>query len=135
MNQSPPLPHQPDWLGRNWRWFVPALVVALAGFFYGFFSLIIGVTKSSDAYQLAVVRAKASPTVIAALGTPITEGFFVSGNIHVTPTAGQAQLEIPLSGPKDTATLYVTAQMTAGVWHFDYLVVRTNRAKIRIDLK
>lgn len=136
MNPPPPLlpPRQPYWLGRNWRWFVPVLVLVVAGFFYGFFSFVIGVMKSSDAYQLAVARAQASPAVIAALGTPITEGFFVSGNIHVTPTAGQAQLEIPLRGPRGAATLFVAAQKSAGTWHFEHLVVQPENSRARIDL-
>ena len=91
--------------------------------------------KSSEAYQLAVTRAQASPAFVAALGTPITEGFLVFGNIHTTPTAGQAQLEIPLHGPRAAATLYVVAEKSAGSWHFEYLTVQVTGSKTRIDLK
>ncbi len=131
---SSPPPPGPDWLGRNWRWGVPALVLLIAAFFYGFFSLVIGAVKSSDPYQLAVARATAAPAVQNALGTPVTVGFFVSGNIHVSGPVGQAQLEIPLAGPKGAATLYVTAQKSDGIWRFDSLVAQLRGSPVRLDL-
>ena len=87
----PPLPRPTDWFGRNWKWFVPMLVLVTAGVFGGVFTAILAVMKSSDAYQGAVARAGASPAVTAALGTPVTAGFWVLGNIHVSGPSGQAR--------------------------------------------
>ena len=36
--------------------------------------------KSTDVYKAALARAQAHPSVIEALGSPIKEGFLVSGN-------------------------------------------------------
>ena len=130
----PPQSRPPDWFGRNWKWFAPILVLAALGVFGGVFTAILGVIKSSDAYQGAVEQAAASPAVGAALGAPVTAGFFVLGNIHVSGPSGQAQLEIPVKGPKGAATIYVEAHKTAGVWHYDTLVVQLDGSKQRIDL-
>ena len=133
MSQPPALPPR-TWLSRHWKWIVPALALAAAAFLYGFVCLVTGVMKTSDAYQLALARAQESPAVMAALGTPITEGFLMKGNIHVSGPSGQAQLEIPIRGPKGGATIYVAAEKTKGVWHFEYLIVQTNGDEKRFDL-
>jgi Cytochrome oxidase complex assembly protein 1 len=43
------------------------------------------------------------PAVIEALGSPIKEGFFVSGNTNVNGASGEANLSIPISGPREKA--------------------------------
>lgn len=134
MDQPPSVP-LPTWLSRHWRWFVPAISLAGVLVVLGFITVIISVMRQSDVYQLAVARAKASPEVTAVLGVPVKEGFFLKGNIHVSTQTGQAQLEIPLEGPKAYATVYVEATKTQGVWHFDQLVVIVEPLGPRIDLR
>jgi hypothetical protein len=85
-------------------------VICIPGVFAigGFAVLIMGLLKSSGAYTAAVARAIAAPAVIDALGTPIKEGFFVTGNISVKGvkrTSGKAELSIPITGPKADATI------------------------------
>ena len=48
--------------------------------------------KSAEPYKDALARAKMNPAVIEALGSPIKEGFFVSGNTNVNSAAGEANL-------------------------------------------
>ena len=86
--------------------------------------VVFGALKSSDAYKLAVARAKADPRVTAALGTPISEGMFLSGNTNVDGASGEANLAIPISGPKGKATLYVVATKSAGKWTYSKLIVQ-----------
>lgn len=100
----------------------------------GFVALILGFLKSSDAYSGALARAKAAPAVIDALGTPIQEGFFVTGNISVSGASGKAELAIPIAGPKAKATIYVVAAKEAGGWHFHRLVVQIEPGGERIEL-
>ena len=124
----------PNWGQRNWKWFVPVLcLVAVAGMI-GFVALVMGLMKSSDAYSGAVARASSAPAVIAALGSPIKEGFWVTGNVRISGTSGKADLAIPVSGPKGAATIYVAATKSLGKWHFDGLVVQVVKTKERIDL-
>jgi hypothetical protein len=123
-----------DWVERNWRWLIPLLCLVVAACFCGFFALVMSFMKSSDAYSVALERAKSAPAVIDALGTPIEDGFFVTGSVNIYGSSGKADLAIPISGPKGEATVYVAAKKSLGVWHFDGLVVDIIKTATRIDL-
>ena len=109
----------------------------MIGFVFVFVAAIIlivfGAMKSSDAYKMAVTRAKAHPAVIEALGTPIEEGLFLSGNTNVNGSSGEADLSVPLSGPKGKGTLYVVATKSAGEWNYSKLVFAKPDGQ-RVDL-
>jgi hypothetical protein len=62
--------------------------------------VVFSAIKSTDPYKDAFARAKMHPAVIEALGSPIKEGFFVSGNTNVNGAAGEANLAIPISRPE-----------------------------------
>lgn len=95
---------------------------------------LFGLTKSSDAYKIAVARAKAHPVVEQTLGTPIEEGWFAQGSIEITGPSGKANLSIPLSGPLGEGTLYVVATKSAGQWTFSTLFLTVDSTGQRIDL-
>ena len=124
---STSVPAHPGWWQRNWKWFVPVLVAVLlalfAAFVFGIVALIFGALKSSDPYRQAVERAKADPAVIAALGEPIATGWFVQGNFSSNGPDGEANLSIPLDGPKADGTLFVVAKKHAGEWRYETLAV------------
>jgi len=90
--------------------------------------------KSSDVYQEALARAKKNNKVQATIGTPIQEGFFATGNINVSGTKGNADLAIPISGPKGSATVYAVARKEAGKWTFSTLDVVVDGGGNRINL-
>ncbi len=127
-----------NWWGRNWKWCVPVGCLGSLASCAGVFALILcsvfGMMKSSGAYKDALSKAKAHPSVQKAIGTPIEEGTFVSGNINISGPSGQADLSIPISGPDGKATVYVVAEKTAGQWAFSTLVVEIEETKQRIDL-
>jgi hypothetical protein len=129
---------RPNWWKRNWKWFVPVTVVTLAMFFValvGSIALIVfSAIKSTDVYKEALTRAKAHPAVIEAIGLPITEGFLVSGNTSVNGASGEANLSIPISGPKGKATIYVAATKSLGQWNYSGLVAEIEKTHKRINL-
>jgi uncharacterized membrane protein YhaH (DUF805 family) len=132
----PPLPgtRSPDWMKQNWKWFVPLLclvAVVCIGVFTVFFENLM---KSSDAYSGAFARAKANSAVITALGTPIKDGFFVSGSISENNSWGRANLVIPITGPKGAAKVYVSASKSSDKWHFDSLVAQIDKTQAQIDI-
>jgi len=133
--QPPPLavPSR-NWFERNLKWIIPAICLVAIGAIFGFIALLMGAMKSSDAYLGAITRVKAAPAVIHILGEPIKEGFFVRGNISVSGPSGRAELAIPIAGSNETATIYVEATKSLGIWHFDALVVQVDKTKERIDL-
>jgi hypothetical protein len=90
--------------------------------------------KQSDAYKIAVARAKADQRVTSALGTPIEEGWFLSGNTKVDGSSGNADLTIPISGPKGKGTIYAVATKFAGEWTYSKLVVKIDSSGETIDL-
>jgi Cytochrome oxidase complex assembly protein 1 len=135
---APPAIRKPNWWKRNWKWFVPlgcftvALVFLL---FVGSILLIVfSAMKSTDVYKEALARAKADPAVIEALGSPIKDGFLMSGNTNVNGAAGESNLAIPISGPKGKGTIYVSANKSLGQWIYSGLVVEIAHNHQRIDL-
>ena len=137
--QSPPSPQPPkSWWQRNWKWSVPAgcgcLVLLVVVVFVVFMALILNFLKASGAYSEAVAKVKANPAVQEALGTPIEEGWFVSGNVSFEGVTGEADLAIPISGPKDKGTIYVLAEKGGAEWAFSTLEVRVKGSGEKIDL-
>ena len=129
----------PSWWSRNWKWFVPTgcclTPLVLGGAFAAFVVLVIfGALKQTDVYQTAVAAAKSDQRVIAALGTPISEGWWLSGNTEVSGGTGEANLSIPISGPKGKGTIYAVASKSAGNWTFSKLVVKIDSSGETIDL-
>ena len=141
MDPTPPSntqPQRPGWWGRNWKWFVPTgclgMLVLVAGFVFFILCIVFGAMKSSDAYKMALAKAQTDPRVVQALGSPITDGMFVSGKTNVSGTSGQADMTVPISGPKGKGTIYFVASKFAGQWTFSKLMVEVADTGQRIDL-
>jgi len=133
------VPSRPGWMARNWKWFVPTLVLGLfllfAGFVAGILGLVFGSMKSSTPYKEAMEAAKANPAVVRSLGPPLQPGFLLSGSINVQAGGtGAAQLQIPLKGSQHSGTIFVVAKKRDDVWHYETLVVQVDGLKERIDL-
>jgi hypothetical protein len=130
--------NNPNWLQRNWKWVVPGgclgLLLLCAVFISVIFLSISTALKSSEIYQLALEKALTTPEVIEALGEPIEPGFMPSGSIQVSGPTGQAELSIPISGPKNSGTIYVVAQKSVGTWQFWQLEVAINGREEWINL-
>ena len=140
MDQPPTQPATagPNWWKRNWKWFVPLGCFTVALLFLAFVGSILVIVfsamKSTDVYKQALARAKADPAVIEALGSPIKDGFLLSGNTNVNGASGESNLAIPISGPKGKGTIYVAANKSLGRWNYTGLVVEIAKTHQRIDL-
>ena len=137
-NPSVPLTSQPNWWKRNWNWFVPvgclSMLVLFVAFVVSIALIVFSAMKSTDVYKAALARARAHHSVIEALGSPIKEGFLVSGNTDVNGASGQANLSIPISGPNGKGTIYVTANKSLGRWNYSGLILEITKTHQRIDL-
>ena len=133
-----PATPKPNWWQRNWKWFVPLGCFSVALLFLVFIGsllvIVFSAMKSTDIYKEALARAKADPAVIDALGSPIKEGFLVSGNTNVNGASGESNLSIPISGPRGKGTIYVSANKSLGQWNYSGLVVEVGQTHERIDL-
>ncbi|MGH9532727.1 MAG: cytochrome c oxidase assembly factor Coa1 family protein [Terriglobales bacterium] len=129
---------QGSWLSRHWGKTLAIGCFGLVSAFAALVTLIMmiafGAMKSSDVYKAAVARAKANPVVVEKLGTPIEEGFFVSGNVETSPGRGEAKLTIPISGPKGSANIFADATKRGGDWEFSVLEVAIEGEAQKIDL-
>jgi hypothetical protein len=135
---APPPSRTPGWWQRHWRWAVPLLCVFCLGVFAGimalFMSMLFGAMRSSDVYTTAMQRMRDNPQVVAALGTPIEPGWYLTGNMRTGGASGEANLQIPISGPKSEGDLYIAAEKTAGQWTYSTLVVTVDGRSAPIDL-
>jgi hypothetical protein len=137
---SPPVHSVPgrNWWLRNWQWFVPVGcfgTLILFVIFVGSIALIVfSAMKSTDVYKDALARAQVHPSVIEAFGAPIKEGFLVSGSTNVNGASGEANLSIPISGPKGKGTIYVSANKSLGRWNYSGLIVEIEKTRQRFDL-
>jgi len=107
----PPAPRpQRGWFGRNWKWFVPLVIVlpiiVCCGGVTAIVGGVFGMIKSSEPYKHALAQAQSNPQVVAAVGTPIKASFFAGGNINLNNDAGNADLVIPVTGPKGAGTIF-----------------------------
>ena len=127
-----------NWWGRNWKWLVPtgclSSLLILAAFVAVILTIVSVAMKSSDVYQQAMQRARANPAVVEALGTPITDGFLASGSVNTSGSSGNANLSIPISGSKGSATIVLQARKSGGEWSYSTLRVEIGATGRRIDL-
>lgn len=137
--QPVPHTHQPGWWSRNWKWFLPMGCLSFVALIVGFVALLVvvvfGAMKSTDVYKEAVSRAKSNAEVAEALGTPLKEGWFLSGKTNVDGSSGEADIAIPISGPKGSGTIYAVAEKSAGQWTYTALQVTVKDSGKRIDLQ
>jgi hypothetical protein len=123
-----------SWLGRNWWKLLAGAFLCLILFVGGIVTLIVGAIRGSDVAKEAVARAQSNALVTQRLGNPIGEGWFVGGSINVNSGTGDANLSVPISGPKGKGTVYVTAQKTAGTWGYSVMVATIEGSSDKIDL-
>jgi len=139
MPPPPGTPPRRGWFARNWKWFIPLVVllpiIVCCGGITAIVGGVFGVIKSSEPYKHAVAQAQSNPQVTAALGTPVEPTFFVGGTVNVNNDAGNAELVIPIKGPKGAGTVFVTATKSAGVWTYQRLELQPTGSAQRIDLK
>jgi hypothetical protein len=117
------------WWERNLKWVLLAAVLlvllCLAAFVGLIFIAVVSATRSSEVYRTALMRAQAHPGVVERLGQPVEPGLLVQGRIETDNRQGEADLAIPISGPRGEAEISLVARKRAGIWHFEHLEVRT----------
>lgn len=89
--------------------------------------------KNADVTQQALAAARNDSRVVAALGTPIDIGWIVWGSIETQGISGNATLQIPIAGPKQSAMLYADARKQNGRWVYYTLAVEVNGDLIALE--
>jgi hypothetical protein len=99
------------------------IVLGVAGV-VAIFVLVFSAIKHSEVYKQAYTRASSDPRVVAALGTPIENGWWVMGKVSVDTNGGLANIDFPISGPKSSARVHAAASRESDAWNYSSLVVR-----------
>jgi len=133
--------NEKSWWQKNRLWVVSGgclavlLLFLCIGAFVGMIFFTVTETfKSSEVYQQALEKARADPQVAQALGEPIEPGWMPGGSINVSGPSGDADLAIPISGPKNSGTIYIIAAKSMGTWEYSALEVEVNGQSERINL-
>lgn len=127
-------PVRRSWLRRNWLWLLGGLFLCGLVFIGGLFMLVFGAMRSSDVAKEATNRAHSNPAVLKRLGAPIEEGWLLSGSINVAGSSGDADLAVPISGPKGTGKVSVAAHKSGGTWNYSTMQAVIDSTGERIDL-
>ncbi|PKA82716.1 cytochrome oxidase complex assembly protein 1 [Ulvibacter sp. MAR_2010_11] len=132
------IPHK-NWFGRNWKWVVPTggCLVAIILFVVFAGTLVMGVTSlltDSDPYKEAMSKAQENELVVAAIGEPIEQDGMTMGSLNYNNGEGQANLSIPIKGPKGEAVLSVFANKPGDEWIYHLLEVQIKNSGETISL-
>jgi hypothetical protein len=111
------------------------VLILCVGLIGGTLAVVFGALKSSEPYQMALERAQSDPAVVEALGEPIQPGWWVVGSIETQGISGTADIQFPISGPKNSGTVFLTARRENGVWNFYSLAVGIEGQSELIDLR
>ncbi|MBX7209207.1 MAG: cytochrome c oxidase assembly factor 1 family protein [Verrucomicrobiaceae bacterium] len=111
------------------------IVTGIAAVFAVIFFSVFAAIGSSDAVAEAIKRASASPKVREQLGTPLTRGWFTSGNIETANGSSSADVRIPVKGPKLNGYIHAVGYKRGEEgWVFTVLEVTVSGSGERIDL-
>jgi hypothetical protein len=93
---------------------------------------VFGLMKTSPVYLDGLAKVQESYSAQQLLGTPIEAGWFISGEISEAPPTGSAEISFPVSGPKGSGTVSVSARKVEGEWVITRLVLVMDKTKHRL---
>ncbi len=128
-----------SWFARNWGWAVPlgGCLTIIILFFVFLGSLIFGVSEimtNSDPYKQALTKVQEDTYVIDILGEPIDTDGIMQGKISFTNGVGDANISVPIKGPKGKARLYVVGTKQNDEWNYSDMYVIISETDEQIDL-
>jgi hypothetical protein len=133
-----PEPINRSWLERNSLWKIPLgcliLVVLLAAFSIMVMTIITSSFRHTEVYQQAMAQTTANPQVRELIGEPIKPAWLISGEMHLNGSSGNANLLIPISGPRGRGKIHAVAHKRDGIWRFTWLHVDMANHSTSIDL-
>lgn len=139
MTDQNELIQEKSWWKRNWKWVVPTggclTIIILLIVFIG--AAVFGVTKltiGSEPYLEGLAKTQSNEQVIELLGEPIETDGIMQGSINFSNNNGDADIRIPIKGPKGEGTIYVVAEKLNGTWTYSELEVRIDQNNEVINL-
>jgi hypothetical protein len=133
-----PEPMQKSWLERRPLWKIPlgclTLLLLIGVSVLVLLTVVTASFRNSDVYKLALAKASENSQVRELIGEPIRPGWLISGQMNVSGSTGNANLLIPVSGPRGKGAIRAVARKSAGVWLFTCLQFTIEGQPASIDL-
>lgn len=99
------------------------------------FALVMSFMKGADACQMSLKAAQESEVMRVELGEPIAMGWLVSGNIKINNGDGTAEVNVPVSGPKGSASIHTVGRKKGGgPWKFTKMHATIEAGGKQVDL-
>lgn len=100
------------------------------------FAFVMMLLRGSDACQMSLHQAQHSEVMKRELGEPISLGWLVFGNIHITNGNGSVDVTVPVSGPKGSASIHtVGTKSSGGPWTFSTMQAKVDATGEVVDLR
>ena len=117
----------PDWMRRNWKWFLPLVAaLLLACCVVGALAALLdvfGTIRRSPLYRPALAQIQAHGPIQAELGTPIEAGRLYSGQVDDEAAA----ILFHVHGPRGKGTVQLEGERTDDAsWQITSLRVHTD---------
>jgi len=116
-----------NWYQRNWYWVMPVgflmPVILVVGCGLMLITMSVVSKRFSDVHTMAIQEVQAHPDVITRLGEPVKSGWNINGNITRRDDVGDADLEIPVTGPNGEAVIHVKARQYDDEWMLQEVTV------------
>ena len=130
---------QKNWFGRNWKWALPSfgclVIIVIAVFLAGAMVVkVTGLFKESVPYSEGMAALKSNELVIEEIGEPIETNGMFQGNVHYSNDGGNADIKVPVKGPKGEATLLVIGEELNGKWTYIKMEVTISETDEKINL-
>lgn len=89
--------------------------------------------QNSEIFQATLNQAQISPCVANALGLPLAAGWTTTGGMEESADHGNANLNIPVRGPKADGKLEMTAEKHEGKWTITSLVFVHGPSRVQVE--
>ncbi|MDP1561409.1 MAG: cytochrome c oxidase assembly factor Coa1 family protein [Pirellulaceae bacterium] len=89
--------------------------------------------QGSEPYKRAVAEAQNNAEVRELLGEPVEPGYLVSGSINLNNDGGDCDIQIPISGPKDSGSVRIRGTRSGGTWRYDEITAEINGQQIDLQ--
>jgi hypothetical protein len=111
------------------------LTLLAIGGFVGLFVFIFFSVRGSEPFQHTLLAAQRSPELTAAIGQPITLGWYFTGSVNWNNGDGDIRATIPVNGPNGSASISVVGTQKAGhPWVFEEMIARVKTTNQLIDM-
>ncbi|MBN2580395.1 MAG: hypothetical protein JXB10_15535 [Pirellulales bacterium] len=126
------------WWSRNWKWFVPTLllgcIIICCGVPAGIIGYVAMKMKGLEPYAVSLQKVLMDPQIKEAIGEPIElDSILPSGQYHEEGESGEAKYYWDVKGPKGKAKIEMQARKMGGKWALVVLTATLEDGK-KIDL-